>query len=62
MGDQAEHSLRYIWIVRQSLRTLDRFVDVRDDSATPAAHLVAEDPEASRPAASDRTLRDDAAL
>jgi hypothetical protein len=59
---QVEDPSGYIWIIRQSLRTFDRFIGIRDDSATPATHLVAEDPEASRPAASDGTLGDDAAL
>ncbi|HEX2346030.1 MAG TPA: hypothetical protein VHI12_05560 [Gaiellaceae bacterium] len=44
------------------LRALDRFIDIRDGSATPATHLIAEDPEASRPAASDRTFGNHATL
>jgi hypothetical protein len=62
VGDQVEHSLRQIWIIRESLWTFDSFVDIRDDSATPAAHLVTEDPKTSRPAATDRALPDDATL
>jgi len=62
VGSQVEDPPGYIWIIRQSLRTFDRFIDIQDDSATPAAHLVAEDPEASRPAASDRTFGNHATL
>jgi hypothetical protein len=62
MRSQVERSLRYIWIIREPLRTFDSFVDVRDDSATPAPHFVAEDPKTSRPAASDRTLGYNATL
>jgi hypothetical protein len=54
--------LRDIGIISQSERALDGFVDVRDDPAAPAAHLVAEDPKPSRPAASDRPFGDDASL
>jgi hypothetical protein len=57
-----EHSLGDISIIRQSLRTFDCFVDVRDDSATPTAHLVAEDPEPSCPAASNRAFGNNATL
>ena len=49
-------------VVCQLLRALDGLADVRDHSVAPAAHLVAEDPETSRPAASDRTFGDNAAL
>jgi hypothetical protein len=44
------------------LWALDGLADVRDHSVAPAPDLVAEDPEASRPAASDRTFGNNAAL
>jgi hypothetical protein len=44
------------------LWTFDCFVDVRNDSSTPAAHLVAEDPDPSRPAASDGSFGNNATL
>jgi hypothetical protein len=62
MGSQVEHSLCYIRVIRKWLRTSDCFLDVWDDSATPAAHLIAEDPEAPRPPASDRTFGNNATL
>jgi hypothetical protein len=44
------------------LWALNCLADIGDNSLAPAAHLVAEDPEAPSPAATDRTLRDDSTL
>jgi hypothetical protein len=44
------------------LGALDRLRDVGYHPVTPAAQLVAEDPEASRTAAPDRAFGDDATL
>jgi hypothetical protein len=44
------------------LWALDCLPDIGDHSVAPAAHLVAEEPEASRPAASDSTFDDNATL
>ncbi len=49
-------------VVAEAVRSLDRLGDVGDDAIAPPAHLVAEEPEASRRACANRTLRDDAAL
>ena len=62
VGNEVEYTPRELWIIRQSLRTLDSLIDVRDHSATPAAHLVPEDPKSPRPAACDRTFGNDATL
>jgi hypothetical protein len=62
VGNQVEDTPSQILVIRQSPRALDCLVGVRDGSATPAPHLVPEDPKASRPAASDRTFGDDATL
>ena len=43
-------------------RAVDRLVAIGDVAVAPAPHLVAEDPEATRPAGADRAARDDAAL
>ena len=48
-GHQIEHAPRDVRSLGHALWALDRLGDVRDDSVAPAAHLVAEDPEASRP-------------
>jgi hypothetical protein len=40
----------------QLLWALDCLADIRDHSVAPAAHLVAEDPEAPCKAASDRAF------
>lgn len=61
-GARSSTRLRDRRIIRQPSRTFDCFAGVRDDSATPAAHLVAEDQETSRPAGTNRTLGDDATL
>src|SRR5919106_3078983 len=53
LRNELQDPARDLRIVSQAPRALDRFVDVRDNSATPAAHLVAEDPEMTRPAATD---------
>ncbi len=45
---------------REPPRAVDRLVDVGDDAVAPAAHLVAEQPQPTRPAAADRALGDDA--
>jgi hypothetical protein len=50
------------WVVCQALWALDRFADIWDNAVAPAPDLVTEDPEASRPAASDRTFGNNAAL
>jgi hypothetical protein len=54
--------MRYFSIVGQPLRARDCFVDVRDGSIAPAAHLVAEKTEPSGPPAPDCALGDNAAL
>jgi hypothetical protein len=54
--------LRTNGIVRQGLWALDRLTCIRDYAAVPAAHLVAEDPEARCPAAADRSFPNDTPL
>ena len=61
-GNQIQYPPRDIRVVRQSLWTFYRFVDIWDSAATPAAYLVAEDPQSAHPAASDRTFCDHATL
>lgn len=58
-GHKVEQSLRLTLVVAQPLWTLYRLGDVGDDAVTPAAHLVAKDPETSRPAAPNRALSHD---
>ena len=43
-------------------RAVDGLPDVRDDPASPAAQLVAEDLQTAEPGTADRPLRDDAAV
>jgi hypothetical protein len=57
-----EHSLRRLEVVRESPRALDRLAGVRDASAAPAAHLVAEDSQPPCPATAHGTCGDHAAL
>jgi hypothetical protein len=61
-GTSAEQSTCLLGVVAQASWTLDRLGDIRDDAIAPAAQLVAEVSEASRPAASDRAFGDDATL
>ena len=50
LGDQSEHLLGALRVARQPPGALDRLVDVRDDPASPATHLVAEDAQPPGPA------------
>jgi len=62
LRDERQQPARLLGVVAQAARAVDRFGDVRDHAAAPAAELVAEDPEAPGEAAADGALRDDAAL
>ena len=46
----------------QTFRAGDRLGEIGDHAVAPTMHLVAEDPEPSRPPAADSTLRHDAPL
>jgi hypothetical protein len=59
---QVEQSSRHTRIVRQPAWTLDRLAYVRNDAIAPASQLVAEEPEAPRPATPDSTLGDHPAI
>jgi hypothetical protein len=59
-GYEIEETPRVSQIARQLLWAVDRLAHVREDSVAPPAGLVTEDPEASRPAAPDRTFDDNA--
>jgi hypothetical protein len=49
-------------VVGQAAWTFHRLGNVRDDAVAPEAELVAEDPQPTRPGATDRAFADDAAL
>ena len=59
---EMEQSPRRILVLRQPLGALDSFANVWDDPITPAPDLVAEDAQAARPAAPDRTSGDGPSL
>jgi hypothetical protein len=61
-GHEVEDVLSERWVVCQVLWAFDCLADIWDNAVAPAAYLVAEDPETSRPAASDRTFGNNAAL
>jgi hypothetical protein len=51
-----------IRVVGQAAWALHGLGDVGDDAVAPAAQLVAEDPQSSRPAAADSAFADDATV
>ena len=55
---QFEEPSRAVGIVAEPARALDGLGDVRDDPVPPAAHLIAEEPQASRDGRANRTLGD----
>ncbi len=59
---EIEEQPRPLRIVAQAARALDRLRDVGDDAVLPAANLVAEETEATCPAAADRPFGNDAPL
>jgi hypothetical protein len=58
LRNQLQYPPGEILVLGQSLGAVDSFVEVRDDSVKPTADLIAEEAEATHPAAPDWTSGD----
>ena len=62
LRDEVKHTSCDCALVAESVRAVDRLVDLGEASVKPPSDAVAKQPGASRPACADRPLGDDAAL